>query len=396
MSNELFPISYWSGPSAKRERYAEIAEAGFNVAQVRATGEADALQVLDWCQELGIKAVVADRRIRSGMTEDADWEAAVDAVVAAYGGHVALWGYYVTDEPHLREFDGLAQIVRAFGERDPERVAYINLYPNYASPDQLGTVSYAAHVRAYMDTVRPVLLSYDNYSLLETGDRPHYFTNLEIIRREALRAGTPFMNIILATPHFNYRDPSAPDMRWQVYTSLAYGAKALAYFTYKTPDLENYRNGPLSIYEKRTAKWDIVRDLNLELQALAPHLLGLRSTGVWHWPDLPVVAQAETRCLCGAGVVARIEGGSYLVGEFEDADGYPWVMVVNRDRERSSFAKVTLRTTHRTVEEVARSTGDLRPVARDLGVPATGAYADGMITAFWLAPGDGRLMKLSG
>jgi len=48
------------------------------------------------------------------------------------------------------------------------------------------------------------------------------------------------------------------------------------------------------------------------------------------------------------------------------------------------------------VEEVARSTGDLRPVARDLGVPATGAYADGMITAFWLAPGDGRLMKLSG
>lgn len=396
MTTQVFPISYWLGPSLVRARYAEVAEAGFTVVPIRGDTPEQILQVLDWCQEFGLQAIVLDGRIRSGMTDAADWEAAVDAVVAAYGGHPALWGYYVTDEPHLCEFAGLAQIVRAFEERDPERVAYINLYPNYASPDQLGTVSYAAHVRAYMDTVRPKLLSYDNYSLLETGDRPHYFTNLEIIRREALRAGVPFMNIILATPHFNYRDPSPEDMRWQVYTSLAYGAKALAYFTYKTPDLENYRNGPLSIYEKRTAKWDVVRDLNLELRALASHLLGLRSTGVWHWPDVPEGTDAETRCLCGEGVVARIEGGSYVVGEFVDDEGLPWVMVVNRDRERSSFARVTLRTDHRTVEEVARSTGELRPVARDLGVPATGAYADGLVTAFWLAPGDGRLMRLSG
>jgi len=395
MTNQLFPISYWVGPSAQRERYAEIAEGGYTVAAVTGADQGEMLRILDWCAELGLKALVVDRRIRSGMAEAADWEAAVDAVVAAYGGHSALWGYFVTDEPHLREFDGLGQIVRAFRERDPNHQAYINLFPNYASPDQLGTVSYAAHVRAYMDTVRPELLSYDNYSLLETGDRPHYFTNLEIIRREALRAGVPFMNIILSTPHFNYRDPSPEDMRWQVYTSLAYGAQALAYFTYKTPDIENYRNGPLDAYEQRTPKWDVIRRLNLELRALAPHLLGLRSTGVWHWPDVPAGTAAETGCLCGQGVVAAIEGGSYLVGEFADDAGLPWVMVVNLDRQRSSFARVTLRTEHRTVEEVSRGSGALRPVARDQGVPATGGYADGVVTAFWLAPGDGRLMRLS-
>lgn len=67
---------------------------------------------------------------------------------------------------------------------------------------------------------------------MEWGDRPEYFENLEIIRRQALRVGVPFWNVILATPHFSYRDPSPADMRWQAYTTLAYGGKGLAYFTY--------------------------------------------------------------------------------------------------------------------------------------------------------------------
>ena len=34
-------------------------------------------------------------------------------------------------------------------------------------------------------------------------------------------------------------------MRFQVYTSLAYGARGLAYFKYFTPAVGNYRNGPI-------------------------------------------------------------------------------------------------------------------------------------------------------
>jgi len=412
MQSDLFVISYWDGPTATRERYAEVAEAGFTVAQVDAGTPGETMQVLAWCAEFGLKAIVADARVYAGMTEDPAWEAAVETVVAAYGDHPALWGYFIKDEPHPREFEGLAQIVRAFGERDPEHVAYINLFPNCCSPDQLVTVDYRGHVRAYLDTVRPTLLSYDNYSLMETYDRPDYYTNLEIIRQEALRAGVPFMNIVLATPHWLYRDPTPEDMRWQVYTTLAHGAKALAYWTYQTPDWENSRNGPLTIHGKRTAKWYVIRDLNLELQALAPHLLTLRSTGVWYWPDAPKGTEGETRRLCGEGLVALIEGGQdrvrsigeplhtegsrFLIGEFEDREGLPWVMVVNLDRERPSFVRMTLRTEHRTVSRVMRSTGELRPVSEDRGVGPTRPYRDGVYTSFWLAPGDGRLMRFSG
>ncbi len=390
MNENVFPIGLWVPPSLTRERLHEVAECGFTVMPVPARSVEQGRQALDWLQEAGALGMIQDRRVNRDLPEQDGWESVVDEVVDGYRDHPALWGYYLSDEPHLRMFDNLGDLTKAFLERDPDHVPYINLFPNYAAPDQLGTIDYREHVRRFVERVRPPLLSYDNYSLMETGDRPEYFTNLEIIREEALRGGIPFMNIILSTPHFNYRDPSAEDMRWQVYTSLAYGAKAITYFTYKTPDVENYRNGPLSIYEKRTPKWEVLRELNTELQKLGPWLLRLTSTGIYHSPTAP----AGTAALASKGVVAGVSDGDLLVGEFVDDKGLPWVMVTNKDREHSVFVTIRFKTEHRTLREVARSTGELRPIARDQGIAAGSDYADGMIASFWLSPGDGRLMRL--
>ncbi|MCJ7549184.1 MAG: hypothetical protein MUQ30_05840, partial [Anaerolineae bacterium] len=72
----------------------------------------------------------------------------VQTVIDDYADHAALWGYLLTDEPHLRHFENLAQLTSAFQSRDPERVPLINLFPNYASPARrngsvLGTASAA-------------------------------------------------------------------------------------------------------------------------------------------------------------------------------------------------------------------------------------------------------------
>ena len=110
---------------------------------------------------------------------------------------------------------------------------YINLFPTYASSKQLGNPTYADHLESFMRTVRPAVLSYDHYSLMKDGtDRKDYFENLSLIREAGLRWGVPPWNIILSIPHFGYRDPTEAEMRWQVYTSLAYGMKGILYFTY--------------------------------------------------------------------------------------------------------------------------------------------------------------------
>jgi len=67
---------------------------------------------------------------------------------------------------------------------------------------------------------------------------------------------------------------------------------------------------------------------------------------------------------------------------------------MNRDREHAAWTTVHLAAPGATVEEVARSTGELRPISRDQGVDAVGRYADGLVVRFWLAPADGRLLRV--
>lgn len=392
MSAEDFPISFWVGPPLTLEGVQEAADCGFTVLPVVAGSEDEVLHGLELAHAVGVKALVVDPRIHRDLPDQAAWQEVVAAVVGAYSHHPAVYGYLLTDEPHLRDFGKLAELVAAFQHYDSGCIPFINLFPNYASADQLGTLSYEAHVAAYLDTVHPPVLSYDHYALMEWGDRPQYFENLEIIRRQALRAGVPFWNIILSTPHFNYRDPTQEDLRWQVYTTLAYGGKGIAYFTYWTLDVENYRDGIISMYGERTPKYACVQQLNRELLRLGPHLLRLTSTRVSHWPDAPQGATAFS----SGGLVAAVEGGEFVVGEFVDGAGEDWVMITNRDRARAAWVTLRLAAPGAQAEEVARSTGELRPISRDQGVDAVQPYADGLVVRFWLAPADGRLLRVRG
>src|SRR5438132_906166 len=84
------------------------------------------------------------------------------------------------------------RVDRGLRTRVATDLPYANLFPNYATAAQLGVTSYPAYVRQFLETVRPKLFSFDHYALVGPGERPTYFENLEVIRREALRAQTPF------------------------------------------------------------------------------------------------------------------------------------------------------------------------------------------------------------
>jgi hypothetical protein len=388
---EPFIISFWHDPPVELARYQELADCGFTLAASQAPTPQVGRQVLDLCQQVGIKALIIDPRIRANLPQQAHWEQTVRQVVADYAGHLALWGYYLTDEPGLNQFENLARLHTLFRQLDSQAVPYINLFPNYANCDQLGTVDYRVHVRRFVEMVQPLYLSYDHYAFFEERELPVYFENLEIIRQEALRAGIPFWNVILSCALFSYRDPTPADLRYGVYTTLVYGGKALGYYTYWTQDGYSFRDGPISMYGHRSEKYALLQQLNLEMQHLGPWLNKLISTGVSHWPDAP----QGTTLLDGQGLVAEVSGGEFVIGEFRDDKGLPWLMVTNRDRDHSVWVTLKLRTQMTEISEVSRSTGELRPIARDAGTKAAAEYTDGMTVQFWLAPADGRLMQLS-
>ena len=97
-----FVISYWYGPPPKFttiEHYRRIKQAGFNV--VFPPGPPDTsitreqnLRILDFCRQLGLRAVIYDPRLPKALNSPDD-KAKIDAIVADYSRHPALMAYFI-------------------------------------------------------------------------------------------------------------------------------------------------------------------------------------------------------------------------------------------------------------------------------------------------------------
>jgi len=286
---------------------------------------------LDAVSAAGLKAIVSE-----GSTHVGDAEAGLDekeitrrvqALVDRVGNHKAVYGYYLRDEPNAAVFEGIGKWAEAFKKSAPNALPYINLLPTYASAAQLGTPTYEEYVETFVQKVHPKFISYDNYSLLDDGSlRDGYFQNLEIVRAVALRHNLPFWNIVLSNTHFRYAEPTPAGFRFQLYTTLAYGARGISYFTYFAPTVGNYRSAPIDQFGNKTPTWDMLRNVNLQLQHLGKTYIGLKSVNVFHNPNVP-------KGCSGIGTskyLAKANGGDLLVGEFEGNGGIPYVMVVNK------------------------------------------------------------------
>lgn len=382
-----FPISYWHGPPASSntlETWQTVKDCNFTFCGPRGGYSVDDnRRMLDLCQQLGIKAMVVDSRISPQMTVRKGWQEQVTGVVGDYGSHSALYGYYLKDEPNYQDFRALGQINAEFLRHDPQHLPYVNLFPTYASAKQLGTPTYADHLDKYLQIVKPRVLSYDHYCLMRDGsDRRDYFENLSLIREHGLRYGVPPWNIILSHPHLAYRDPTVGEMRWQVYTSLAYGMKGIMWFTYWT--VEAWGNkGEVGIVDgagKPARLYPIVRELNGEMKVLGRTLLGLTSTGVFHTGETP----AGCRRLGPDALVSAPVDVSLVLGFFRDEKGVDYVMVVNSDHDESVEAPLTFLPHIVSVAEISATDGTERPVS-----------LSGHQATFGLAPGDGKLLKLA-
>ena len=368
---EDFAVLPWGWTPGNRETLETIRECGFNLAGFVAPAQ------LDTVAAAGLKGIVSE-----GSTHVGDAAAAfamdeirrrVNALVEQVKGHEALFGYYLRDEPGAAAYPGLGRWVAAYREADPDALAYINLFPNYASPQQMAVETYEAYIASYVEIVKPEFISYDHYALMDDGSLRHgYFQNLETVRKAALENDLPFWNIVLSNAHFHYAEPTPAGFRFQLYTTLAYGARGISYFTYFAPKIGNYRLAPIDQFGNKTPTWDMLREVNLQLHQLGPIYLTLTSVDVFHHPNVPAgCAGIDT-----SRFVESLSGHDLLVGEFKNSEGQPFVMVVNKDLQRSTSFRLSFKAAD-NIQLVNPYTGELNPWAGENN---------------WLAPGQGMLL----
>jgi hypothetical protein len=219
---------------------------------------------------------------------------------------------------------------------------------------------------------------------MKGGLRRDYYRNLEIIRRAAMEQGLAYWAFTLVTPHYDYPPPTAGHIRLQLWSDIAYGAKALQYFTYGTPGGSDtpFGVGLIDKQGRPGPAYPLAREINAEIRRIEGLILKWKSIGVYHSDPVP----EGSRPLAGEGPIVGVTGVPLVIGIFADGPA-TYVVLVNRDYENARTAIVRFTADVREAKEIAKSD---RPALR-LAWPADQSER---VFALHFEAGDARIFRL--
>lgn len=378
-----FPIVAWGGSPPDADLLREMKQAGFTVSGFCSPED------LDKVKAAGLSCYVMDKRISltrdqwDKLPPEAELRKGIAELVKQVGNHPAALGYYLLDEPNATMLENLGKVSAMLRDLAPDKWPYVNLFPMYASRRRFQPIGYEPYVRSLVEVIRQPFISYDLYALINGEMMDRFYTQLEVIRRISLETKTPFWNIALSNAHFAYMEPTEATVHLQAYATMAYGGRGMQWFTYM--GYPGMRLAALDQFGHRTPTWGMLQRVNYELHVLAPVLLKLTSTGVYHYPEYP----EQGRSLAESKLIKSVEltqdfyrpatAGRILIGEFEDTEHRPYFMIVNKDLKNPFRFRIELKQPERKMYAVSSSSGTEELFVHDMN---------------WLAPGSGLLLRV--
>ncbi|HRQ49044.1 MAG TPA: hypothetical protein PLR74_00805 [Agriterribacter sp.] len=353
--------------------------------------QAQNLTLLDKAKANNIKVSIYDARVYGSDAEITD-------MVEVYKNHTGLEGYYIKDEPNMAQLDEVATIYQKLVARDLAHAPHVNLFPSLAVGGLLGDIDYEAdYVRAWISKVGADKLQYlsvDIYPFLADGSfRDLYYNDLDVIRKVALELGDIKTSAYLQSVGIEgaYRRPNEAELRYNMYSMLAYGIKYPVWFTYGTPDpassgSEVFTSAILDLNGNKTDLYVPFQKLNAEVKALGLKLIEMQSQAVYHtgttipagtealpgWYFLQLVNPAE-ECL-----IAQLKN-------WHEGDGRNYAMIVNKSLTETKAITFTVAGWITDIGEISKASGSENPTVIDVA-------GDGSKTiTLILKPGEGRL-----
>lgn len=220
----------------------------------------DVLTLLDACEDAGLPLLMNDDRLNFRRLGTLGKEAYLDVVKTVhreYGDHPSVYGFYVGDEPQPEETQMAIDAYRLIQQEMPSKKHFLNLLPYWGSADPFLECGKQTP-EEFEDLLRKILVStdapyigFDHYTqCLQEGLNQEdgvatYFYDLDEYCKITKEKGIPFYVSLLAVGHWFYRTPSANDIRWQISTAFAHGARGIIWFYYYQTDLDlSYRDAP--------------------------------------------------------------------------------------------------------------------------------------------------------
>jgi hypothetical protein len=340
--NRTIPIVGWRGVptwESTLDRFQEMKNAGFTLniptrPKVGYSTFQDVQIALDLAAEAGMKMIVTPIE-------------PIDEFVSRFKSHPALEAYFIYDEPNASQFALLTDKIQVIEAIDPDHWCYINLLPMTNNSNGWGTSTYEGYVSGFLNTVPVEILSYDLYPVVsETTFSPYLYQNLEIISQSAREKQIPFWAFALATPHFDggtdYPVPTLVHLRFQVFSNLLYGAQGIQYYTYWTP-VGGYHDGPIDADGNKTNTYNLVRQVNQEIQGLSSVFLGAKVVRIGHTGSEPLGTTQYTAVAPIQSLTTTGSNGA-VVSQLANGDNN-YLVVLNRDINNTMTLNISVDTT---------------------------------------------------
>lgn len=273
-------------------------------------------------------------------------------------------GLYFRDEPYSYMFPHIEKCLETYDQIKAELGyddlnVFLNLFPN-VSGNQLsgGTdndITWEEYIRGLSNT-GVNYLSFDKYpiyGLFTNKVAADWFTALGTINRIAIEEGKPWIGCVqVGGGETSYGTPEARvttegEMKWDVNTMLAFGAKGITYYigvapTYFAKGIEEEISSYslINVYGEKTPLWYYAKDINTHIKAIDHVLMNCDYQGVIITGNTPAVHYGQD--LIKTNSFRDLNGveGNALVGCF-DYNGKTALYVVNNSITEEGTIRLT-------------------------------------------------------
>ncbi|MBE5744508.1 MAG: hypothetical protein E7355_00010 [Clostridiales bacterium] len=292
------------------ENYKTLAESGINtiyglydiILGPNSASNPNVSNALRWANATDLVYYVRDTGLLNNLNQSG--ASVIENECSWYMNQAAYGGTLTSDEPGIGNpetpFNKYKVAREAWNQTKYKGIKnmYVNHLPSYASKNQLyygagmtGSEpsidftgkNWGNFVKAYVETVKPDMYSYDFYPFREgKAQFADYYFSLSTARREAAAGNIPFW-VFCQVGYFDHVSTlSEAQMRIQVSTALAYGAKGVQWFCYWLP-LEfspKYTAGLVDHFGVKTLYYPMVQKINKQVKAAGEILMQCKNMGV--------------------------------------------------------------------------------------------------------------------
>ena len=331
-----------------------VKDCGFNVCMDYASPEIFT-QLLECMDGTGLRLLMqGESFMYHNNSVSRNWKQTLPEFVDRFKDNPIVAGWNFCDEPKWNLLDEVRQRYDLLDNVDPGHLIYINLVGQMAKdftgpcktlPQYLDSIQVKLPMSVWSFDFYPIIIR--NKKLNVEYDR--FYGALDAFSQKSKETGKPMWSYLESMEYSTKSNsrPAAtlPYLSFAAFSSLAYGAQGLLYWTYwqrPSNDVETYKGALVNLEGEKLPAWYAAKKVNHQIKALTPVFLGAEMIECRHTGEIGM--EGTYPYIRDFGPLEELSNDvkGVLVSHLQN-DGRNYLVIVNHDVENKQKVRMKFR-----------------------------------------------------